>query len=225
MANFSEEVIQLAKDVQAKYNVPASVTLATWAYESGYGKSYLATKANNFFGLSGSSINGSVLRSGRKWQLFKSPEEGFNAYGKLMSGSRYSALTAGASNVNEYVNAYAETYAPSSDGNVSYAENVLKIISSNNLTQYDTVFSGSGNLTDTGTSTLGGMTSGTFGGGNLTDTGSMTSGTFGGGNDGEKLSWFEDKKKSIIESILYVSALLIVGVVAMAALYKTFQNY
>lgn len=128
MATFSNEVIQLAQETEEKYGVPASVTLAQYALESGYGSSYLARTKNNYFG----------MRNGSKgFQEFSSMAESFDAHGKLLTEERYSSKTAGASTVTEYVNAIAETYAPSSDGNNNYAGNILKIIEDNNLTQYD----------------------------------------------------------------------------------------
>ena len=128
MGNFTDEDIALAQKVQDTYGVPASVTLAQYAYESGYGTSNLAQTNNNYFGMRNGS-NG--------WQSFNSKEDSFMAYGKLMSSSTYTSKTSGVTNANDYVNAIAETYAPSSDGNNNYAGNVNKIINDNNLTQYD----------------------------------------------------------------------------------------
>lgn len=128
MANFSSEVIQLAQESERKYGVPASVTLAQYALESGYGKSTLAKTKNNYFGMR----NGS---SG--WQTFDSMAESFDAHGALLAKPLYADKTAGASSAEEYIYAIAETYAPSSDGNAGYAEKIMQIINDNNLTQYD----------------------------------------------------------------------------------------
>ena len=128
MANFTSEDIKLAQESERKYGVPASVTLAQYALESGFGSSDLATMKNNYFGMR----NGS---SG--WQSFNSKAESFDAHGKLLSNNLYSSKTANASTVQEYVRAIAETYAPSSDGNSNYAGKLLQIIEDYNLTQYD----------------------------------------------------------------------------------------
>lgn len=128
LGKFSNQVIKLAQETEQKYGVPASVTLAQYALESGYGSSYLARTKNNYFG----------MRNGSKgWQEFASMEESFDAHGKLLAEKRYASKTANAKTVTEYVNGIAETYAPSSDGNNNYAGNLLKIIEENDLTQYD----------------------------------------------------------------------------------------
>ena len=124
MGKFTEEDIRLAQKVQEKYGVPASVTLAQYALESGYGTSRLAKTNNNFFGMKAGS-NG--------WQSFDSKEASFMAYGKLMSSELYTSKTNGTTTITEYVNAFAETYAPSSDGNKNYAGKVLDIIFQNNF--------------------------------------------------------------------------------------------
>lgn len=139
MAGFTSEDIRLAQESEKKYGVPASVTLAQYALESGYGKSTLAKTKNNYFG----------MRNGSKgWQSFDSKADSFDAHGKLLSSSLYSSKTANASTVEEYVNGIAETYAPSSDGNNNYAGQIMNIINANNLTQYD-----GGNYASGGTST------------------------------------------------------------------------
>ena len=146
MATFSSEVIRLAQQSEEKYGVPASVTLAQYALESGYGKSTIAKTKNNYFGMR----NGS---SG--WQSFNSMSDSFDAHGKLLAGDLYSSKTANAKTVEEYVNGIAETYAPSSDGNNDYAGQLLKIINDNDLTRYD-----SGNYSSGKTSAASGKSSG-----------------------------------------------------------------
>ena len=128
MGNFSSEVVRLAQQTEEKYGVPASVTLAQYALESGYGKSTLAKTKNNYFG----------MRNGSKgWQSFSSMEESFEAHGQLLAKPLYADKVKNAGSVEEYVNGIAETYAPSSDGNNDYAGKLLQIIRDNNLTQYD----------------------------------------------------------------------------------------
>ena len=143
MSDFSNEVVRLAQESEEKYGVPASVTLAQYALESGYGKSQLAKTKNNYFG----------MRNGSKgWQTFDSMADSFDAHGKLLSGSLYASKTVNASTVEEYVNGIAETYAPSSDGNNDYAGKLLEIIENNNLTQYDSGNYSSGSVSESSTS-------------------------------------------------------------------------
>lgn len=161
MAKFTQEDIRLAQETQAKYGVPASVTLAQYALESGYGSTYLANKANNYFGISGKNVNTGeyVMSSGRRWAKYTSKAESFDDHGRLLSTDLYASKTAGVTSAGAYIDAIAETYAPSSDGNSGYAAQLKQIISQNNLTQYDRgVFGGNGG------STGGSGDRGTFGG-------------------------------------------------------------
>lgn len=140
MGNFSAEDIRLAQETQAKYGVPASVTLAQYALESGYGSSSLAKRANNYFGISGKNVNTGkfVMSGGRTWAAYNSKAESFYDHGRLLSTNLYARKTKGITNGYDYIDAIAETYAPSSDGNNNYAGTIKQIISQNNLTQYDT---------------------------------------------------------------------------------------
>lgn len=145
MANFSPEVIKLAQETQAKYGVPASVTLAQYATESGYGKSWLAKNANNYFGIIGSYHGQSVYKTDRNWRKYPSMEESFDDHGRLLSSGRYAEATKGVASAEEYIDAIQPIYAPESDGNTGIAALWKKIIRQNNLTQYDTgVYSGGG---------------------------------------------------------------------------------
>lgn len=156
MAKFSEEVISLAQKAEKEHGVPASVTLAQYAYESGYGTSGLATSYNNYFGMKYRNGAGNsdaskwyTDKNGTRWQVYSSMAQSFDDHGRLLSSNKYSALTKNATTVEEYVKAFSETYAPSSDGNNNYAANILQIIRDFDLTQYD-----SGNYSATGSSNI-----------------------------------------------------------------------
>ena len=145
MANFSPEVIKLAQETQAKYGVPASVTLAQYATESGYGKSWLAKNANNYFGIIGSYHGQCVYKTDRNWRKYPSMKESFEDHGRLLSSGRYAEATKGAKSAEEYIDAIQPIYAPESDGNTGISALWKKIIRQNNLTQYDNgVYSGGG---------------------------------------------------------------------------------
>ena len=155
MASFTNEDILLAQKSQKDYGVPASVTLAQYALESGYGTSNLAQTANNYFGISGKNpeTGAYVMSNGATRRAYSSKAESFDDHGKLLgTSSLYTSKTKNAKNAYEYVDAIAETYAPSSDGNSGYAEQLKTIINQYNLTQYDdlsikTGFEGTGIVT------------------------------------------------------------------------------
>ena len=138
MATFSPEVIRLAQETQAKYGVPASVTLAQYATESGYGKSWLARNANNYFGMMGSYKGQKVYKTDRYWRKYSSMEESFNDHGRLLSSGRYAQATKGVTSADAYIDAIQPIYAPESDGNHGISKLWKTIIKQNNLTQYDT---------------------------------------------------------------------------------------
>ena len=148
MGKFTDIDIKYAKEVQEKYNVPASIVLAQYALESGYGTSDLARQNNNYFGMRDGSSG---------WQKFSSKKDSFMAYGELLSSSLYADKTKGASNSGEYIDAIAETYAPSSDGNNNYAGQIKQIIKDFDLTQYDSkiVYGSGGSGSGTSTSEYG----------------------------------------------------------------------
>lgn len=159
MANFSPEVIRLAQESQAKYGVPASVTLAQYATESGYGTSYLAKNANNYFGMIASkSSNNKIWKNDRYWQVHDSMADSFDRHGQLLSSGRYAEATKGVTDAYAYIDAIQPIYAPESDGNTGIAALWKQIISDNNLTQYD-----SGNFTPVAGGGSTGSTSGGLG--------------------------------------------------------------
>lgn len=201
MATYSQEVIRLAQQVEKTYNVPASVTLAAFQYESGGGTSALAKNNNNYFGITGKGTAGSTVGTSHTWAKYNSMEESFNHFGRLLSSSSYANLTKNANNVEEYVKAYAERYAPSSDGNNNYAGNMISIINRDNLKQYS-------NWKNTN------HMSGTP----LTGTGVVGSSDI----DIDPAGILPDKEK-IIESVCLFTVLLLLAVASLYFLMRTFD--
>ena len=137
MAKFSEEVIRLAQESEKKYGVPASVTLAQYASESAYGTSPLSQKTNNFFGIKyfGSGTN-YYASGGSRWRKYSSMAESFDDHGKLLAGDLYAPHTKNATNVNEYIDAFASIYTKDE----GYAKQLKQIINDFDLTQYDSMY-------------------------------------------------------------------------------------
>ena len=200
MSKFSSEAIKLAQLTEQKYGVPASVTLAQYALESGYGTSGLATTANNYFGITGKYNGQFVVRNGRNWRKYSSMEESFDDHGRLLSSGRYANATKGVTTSSGFIDAIAEIYAPASDGNNDYAGTLKKIVQQYNLTQYDnpTTFSGSAS---------GGFT----GGGREDIRGEFT----GGGGSVAKSD--EGFVASVIRGVVYVLLAVLAFVLLMLA--------
>ena len=125
------EIINYAHMVKEKYNVPESVTLGQAIYESNLGKSNVAKNSNNWFGVKGSGNAGSY----NSYAKYETVYDSFDAYGKLLSKERYTSKTKNATSVAEYLQGVvAGGYCP----DAGYVTDVLNIINSNNLEQYNT---------------------------------------------------------------------------------------
>ena len=148
----TNEMINGAILAQAKYGVPASVTLGQIILESGGsypgGLSGLAYNDNNLFGIkAGSNWKGKTVtyktteygsngayQTNATFRKYSTVAESIDDHGKLLASPIYTNKTAGKTNLDEYVRAMGSVYATSP----TYADNLLKIIKSNNLTKYDT---------------------------------------------------------------------------------------
>ena len=125
------EIINYAHMVKEKYGVPESVTLGQAIYESGLGKSNVAQNSNNWFGVKGSGNAGSY----NSYAKYETVYDSFDAYGQLLSKERYTSKTKNAATVAEYLQGVvAGGYCP----DAGYVTDVLNIINSNNLEQYNT---------------------------------------------------------------------------------------
>ena len=95
---FIEHYAPIAMEHQREYGIPASVTLSQMAYESDYGRSELARKGLNFFGIKCSrqwleenrpySVHDDD-RKGEKFCNYASVEESVDHHSRLLMGDRY----------------------------------------------------------------------------------------------------------------------------------------
>ena len=97
---FFEKYAAAAMEEQRRYGIPASVTLAQMAVESGYGESSLAKQDNNYFGIKASK---DWINSGKPWSYhhddhyndkfctFGSALESLEYHSKVLMADRYKA--------------------------------------------------------------------------------------------------------------------------------------
>ena len=125
-----------------------SPIIAQAIIESGWGKSGLASKYHNYFGLKcggswkGKSVNmttkeeykvGTMTNIRDNFRVFDDFDDGIRGYFEFISTSRYANLK-GVKNPEEYVRRLkADGYATSS----KYVDNVMRVIRDNKLTRFD----------------------------------------------------------------------------------------
>lgn len=119
-----------AMELQRRYGVPASLTLAQSLLESGAGTSDYAKGKNNYFG----------LRYGSgAYMSFRSPKDSFEYYARMLSGDsidRYRPYTAGldSTDVGGYLHALVKG-GYSTEG--KYTDAVRSLIRKYDLTRFD----------------------------------------------------------------------------------------
>ena len=125
-----------------------SPIIAQAIVESGWGKSGLASKYHNYFGLKcgsswkGKSVNmatkeeykvGTVTNIHDNFRVFDDFDDGIRGYFEFINTSRYANLK-GVKNPEEYVRRLkADGYATSS----KYVDNIMRVIRDNKLTRFD----------------------------------------------------------------------------------------
>jgi len=151
-----QEIIAAAQASERKLGVPASVSLAQWALESGWGKS--VSGKNNYGGIT-AKVTGAVfpfkpgtplepatlcwtsevyrgkrVRCQRWFKDFPSVEAYFDAHGKLLATAKvYAPARAKLPDVDAYVDAMGARYA--TDPN--YAATLKAMIRQNRWRRYD----------------------------------------------------------------------------------------
>lgn len=90
---YIERYYRLAQEHQARYHIPASITLAQGLLESAAGESDLAIKANNHFGVKCHDWKGaSVHYKGSCYRKYDKVSDSFQDHSEFLLQSRYSAL-------------------------------------------------------------------------------------------------------------------------------------
>ena len=148
-----EAFIQKVAEKVGKYAylygiVVHSPIIAQAILESGWGKSGLASKYHNYFGLKcgsswkGKSVNmttkeeykvGTLTNIRDNFRVFEDFDDGIRGYFEFINTSRYANLK-GVKNPEEYVRRLkADGYATSS----KYVDNIMRVIRDNKLTRFD----------------------------------------------------------------------------------------
>ena len=137
---FTQELISYAQQTQRTYGVYASCCLAAAFNETTCGTvGSIFPHTKNFFNIKKGSWKGATYRG---YRVYNTRLDSFLDFGRLLTTPAYARLTAGTTNVFDYIDAYAERYAPRSDGNIDYAGKMKRTIRKYNLTQYDTANGG-----------------------------------------------------------------------------------
>ena len=149
-SEFIKQIATYVKKYAYLYGIEVhSPIIAQAILESGWGKSSLASKYHNYFGLkcggawNGKSVNmatqeeytvGVMTNIRDNFRVFDSMEDGVKGYFDFINYSRYANLK-GVKDPEEYCRRIkADGYATSSQ----YVDSLLRIIRENNLTRFDT---------------------------------------------------------------------------------------
>lgn len=143
------EIIALAQGSQRSTGVPASVSIAQWIYESGWGM-HMPKDSNNLFGIKepdpkkpsvlqetkeADPRTGEMVKKTQRFRKFATPEESWAAHARLLSADpRYAKAMLLTHDPDRFVDTIAGTYAPN---NRKYAANIKDTMKTNHLYQYD----------------------------------------------------------------------------------------
>lgn len=138
---YFEQYKDLAIEQMLKYDIPASITLAQGAFESGAGKSALARKSNNHFGIKCHNWDGRKV-----YYDDDSPKECFRAYGSVYeSYEDHSRFLSSSPRYKQLFKLKRTDYKGWAKGlkaagyatNPQYAKKLIEIIKLYDLDEYD----------------------------------------------------------------------------------------
>ena len=131
----------IAIEQMQKYRIPASITLAQGLLESGAGRSTLATKANNHFGIkvSGNWTGPYVLKTddapNEKFRKYRNARESYEDHSKFLQGKRYQGLFQ--LKITDYKGWARGLKTAGYATSPTYADALIRIIEMYNLDQFD----------------------------------------------------------------------------------------
>ncbi|MBP5380375.1 MAG: glucosaminidase domain-containing protein [Bacteroidaceae bacterium] len=140
---YIERYKDMAQEQMRKHGIPASITLAQGLLESGAGRSELATKANNHFGIKvGMGWNGPYMiksddRPDDRFRKYNNAAESFEDHSQFLLKPRYASLfKLSPTDYKGWARGLKQCgYATSP----TYAEQLITIIENYKLYQYDTL--------------------------------------------------------------------------------------
>ena len=143
---FIDAIAPGALAAQRRYGVPASVTIAQAIDESGWGRSMLATKDHNLFGIKGTGPagseplatseyqNGQMVTMTSPFRIYYNVAESINDHGMLLATSPYyRAAMASRHNPNAFATALTGIYAT----DPQYGAKLIGLMQRYNLYRYD----------------------------------------------------------------------------------------
>jgi len=145
MPAFTSDIINAAQVAMRKWRVPASITLAQWAVESGFGM-HMPGGSNNPFGMKAVAGDPFVLATthefyhGRyvtiqaRFRKFVNFADAFDAHAKLLATKRpYINAMSHVSNPDAFAKALTGVYAT----DPHYGSTLITVMRSNKLYRYD----------------------------------------------------------------------------------------
>lgn len=150
-AEFIKEVAPAAQREQKKYHIPASITIAQAGLESNWGRSRLAAKYNNLFGIKANSkqhrvlmyttenVNGKEIKVKQYFQTYQSWADSINAHTQLIvngtadNHARFKAVTT----AKNYRDAALALQQGGYATDPNYASKLIYAIRRFNLNKYD----------------------------------------------------------------------------------------
>ena len=138
---YFDQYKDIAIEQMLRYKIPASITLAQGVFESGAGRSSLATRANNHFGIKCHGWTGRTTyqdddESNECFRAYNSAYESYEDHSKfLVNGQRYRSLFN--LSVTDYKGWAKGLKAAGYATNPAYANKLIEIIQLYKLYQYD----------------------------------------------------------------------------------------
>ncbi len=139
------DIVAAAQAANRTWHIPASITIAQWMVESGWGK-HMPTGSNNPFGIKAAAgqpyveantreeVHGQSVMMVQRFRKFDSIADAFDQHGKLLATARpYAHARSVLPDPNAFADALTGVYA--TDHN--YGTMLKKQIRTYNLTQYD----------------------------------------------------------------------------------------
>jgi len=145
MATLPPEIIAAAREAERKWRIPASISLAQWAVESGWGR-HMPPGSNNPFGIKARPGDPFVTvrtreqdRDGHDYFIetafrkFGSIAEAFDAHGALLNKPVYARARAALPDPDRFADALTGVYATDR----GYGKALRAVMHGSNFCQYD----------------------------------------------------------------------------------------